>query len=87
MGSDQDDRNRSKRFNKAEKGKIFDELWATSGWHRSNVRNALGTRGRPRVVRERAPRAPLYGPDVVESLRFCWAVLESPDRQVTGSGT
>jgi len=50
---------------KIEKGGILDELCATTGWHRNHARKALAQVGKPRVVRERAPWAPLYGPEVM----------------------
>ena len=69
---------RYRRAGKAGKGRILDELCATTGWHRSHARKALAQAGRPRLVRERAPRTPKYGDDVVASLRLCWAVLGAP---------
>ena len=69
---------RYRRASRAEKGKILDELCATTGWHRSHARKALGQAPRPRVVRPRRPRAPIYGAEVVAALRFCWAVLGAP---------
>lgn len=69
---------RYRRASRAGKGKILDELCATTGWHRNHARKALGQALRPRVVRPRAPRPPVYGPEVVEALRFCWAVLGAP---------
>ena len=69
---------RYKRAGKAEKGRMLDELCATTGWHRSHARKALGQAGKPRIVRPRAPRAPRYGAEVIVALRFCWAVLGAP---------
>jgi hypothetical protein len=63
---------------RGEKGRVLDELCATTGWHRSHARKALGVALTPRVVRVRAARAPRYGPEVVAALRFCWAVLGAP---------
>ena len=69
---------RYKRASRAEKGRILDELCATTGWHRSHARKALGQAFQPRVVRPRRPRTLKYGLDVVVALRFCWAVLGAP---------
>jgi len=69
---------RYRRAGKAGKGRILDELCATTGWHRSHARKALAQAGRPRLVRPRAPRPPKYGEDVVAALRLCWAVLGAP---------
>ncbi len=69
---------RYRRAGKAEEGLILDELCATTGWHRSHARKALGQAGKPRVVRERRARPPKYGPEVMGGLRRCWAVLGAP---------
>jgi hypothetical protein len=69
---------RYKRASKAGKGKILDELCATTGWHRNHARKALATALRPKLVRPRRPRTPVYGPEIVVALRFCWAVLGAP---------
>lgn len=66
------------RANKVDKGRILDELCATTGWHRNHARKALGDALRPRIVGPRAPRPPKYGPDIVVPLVFCWAVLGMP---------
>jgi hypothetical protein len=69
---------RYRRASKADKGKILDELCATTGWHRNHARKALGQALRPKVVRPRRARPPTYGPEVVVALRLCWAVLGAP---------
>ena len=69
---------RYKQASRADKGKILDELCATTGWHRNHARKALGQALRPKVVRPRRPRAPRYAVEVVVALRFCWAVLGAP---------
>lgn len=51
----------------------------TTGWHRSHARKALAAALVPRAVPgPRRPRTPVYGPEVVVALRFCWAVLGAP---------
>lgn len=70
---------RYKRASKADKGKILGELCATTGWHRNHARKALAAALRPALVRPpRRARRPIYGPEVVAALRFCWAVLAAP---------
>ena len=67
------------RARKADKGKILDELCATTGWRRNPARKAPAAALRLVLVRPaRRPRTPTYGPDVVVALRFCWAVLGAP---------
>jgi hypothetical protein len=70
---------RYKRADKAARGVILDELCATTGWHRSHARKALGQALTPPVVvRARTARAPRYGSDVITALALCWAVLGAP---------
>ncbi|MHB1887442.1 MAG: integrase catalytic domain-containing protein, partial [Acidimicrobiales bacterium] len=59
--------------------RILDELCATTGWHRNHARKALAAALKPTLVRPaRRPRTPVYGPEVLAALRFCWAVLGAP---------
>jgi len=69
---------RYRRAGKADKGRILDQLCATTGWHRSHARKALGAVGKPTVHTPRRPRPPVYGPEVIAGLRMCWAVLGAP---------
>jgi hypothetical protein len=62
---------RYKRADKAGKGLLLDELCATTGWHRNHARKALAQALKPRLVRPRAPRVPIYGPDVIAAQAFC----------------
>ncbi|OJV23162.1 MAG: integrase [Actinobacteria bacterium 69-20] len=66
---------RYKRSDKTGKGRILDELCATTGWHRNHARKALATALRPKIVKPREPRKPLYSSEIIAALRFCWAVL------------
>ena len=66
------------RSDKAGKGRVLDELCATTGWHRNHARKALKQALRPRIVKARRPRPPKYGPKVVAVLIFCWATLGMP---------
>jgi hypothetical protein len=49
---------RYRRANKADKGRILDELCATTGWHRNHARKALAQARTPRIVKPRVPRPP-----------------------------
>ena len=64
---------------KRSKGRILDELCATTGWHRNHARKALKAALQPKVVvPRRSPRPPVYGPNVIAALTVCWTVLGMP---------
>jgi hypothetical protein len=60
------------------KGRILDELCATTGWHRNHARKALKAALKPKVVAPRSPQPLKYGPDVIAALTICWRVLGMP---------
>jgi transposase InsO family protein len=60
------------------KSRILDELCANTGWHRSHARKALTAALAPKVVAPRRARPVKYGPEVIDALTVCWAVLGMP---------
>lgn len=70
---------RYRKGSRAEKSAVLDQLCQVNGWHRDHARKAL----RQAVAGPAAPRAarePVckFGPQVIEALRLCWAVLDGP---------
>lgn len=63
---------------KGEKGRILDELCATTGWHRNHARKALKAALAPKVSTARSPRPVTYGDKVMAALVVCWTVLGMP---------
>ena len=60
------------------KSRILDELCANTGWHRNHARKALKAALAPKIVTPRSARPVTYGPEVIEALTVCWAVLGMP---------
>lgn len=70
---------RYRSASKKDKARILAELCATCGWHRDHARKALRKALGPKpVARQRKPRPPVYGEDVLVPLRKAWAVLDAP---------
>ena len=69
------------KASRAERSVILDHVVAVNGWHRDHarkmIRQALAGRD---LDAARAARDPVltYGPEVIEALVTCWAVLDGP---------
>lgn len=66
---------------KAEKSAILDHLVAVNGWHRDHARKMMraAVAGRdPNTPRARREPVLTYGPEVIDALATCWAVLDGP---------
>ncbi len=61
---------------KTEKGKILDELSATTGWTRRHTRRALSNGHQPAATPQ--PRPVVYDEAVIDSLRRVWIVMGGP---------
>ncbi len=64
---------------KTVKATILAELCALTGWHRDHARKApRAALGPKTVARQRKPRPPVYGEEVLVPLRKVWVVLDAP---------
>ncbi|MGW3469473.1 hypothetical protein ACWDKQ_13605 [Saccharopolyspora sp. NPDC000995] len=68
---------RYRSASKTGKAAISDELCALTACHRDPQGVAAALRPK-HVVRQRKSCQPVYGPEVIAALTFCWAVMGGP---------
>ncbi len=76
---------RYQKGTKTEKSAVLDQLCLVNGWHRDHARKALRQAGAgPAPPRVRRPPVVKFGPEVIDALRLCWAVLDGPSGKRLG---
>lgn len=74
------------KASKQEKSAILDHLVAVNGWHRDHARKMMRSAVAGVDVNRppRKPREPVltYGPEVIQALVVCWAVLDGPTGKI-----
>lgn len=77
---------RYRRGTKAEKAQVLDAVCQVTGWHRDHARKALRYAIAGHDPQPRKPRGPVYryGPEVIDALAVCWAVLAGPSGKILG---
>ncbi|WP_264670489.1 integrase catalytic domain-containing protein [Arthrobacter sp. VKM Ac-2550] len=70
-----------RRASKTDKGRMLDELTATTGWSRANARRqvkAADRRKGPARATKRRPRPPTYGYNTLKVLQRVWSLAGEP---------